>query len=98
MREAAEDSRERGRNIEVEQDRKVIAPAEFLTQRIEHGFALIGEATEDQHPLGGDNFGDLTNFLIIQDEANKLRDLDIIDKNLRLVLRCNDQILLLGQV
>jgi hypothetical protein len=70
--------------------------AQFLTKGVEDCLTISSEATEDQHRLlsnGVDNFAD---FRIIEQQINELRDLDVVDGDLGLLLRGDDQVLLLG--
>src|SRR5262249_39326483 len=57
---------------------------------------LICEATEDQHCLPPDGVNNVANLLVVEQEIDELRDLDIVDRDLRLVPFCDDQVLLFG--
>ena len=86
----------RGWSSEVEQDREVVTLAQLLAYRVEDCLTLIGKATEDQDRLGGDGIDDVANLLVVEQEIDELRDLNVIDGNLGLVPTRNDQVLLLG--
>jgi hypothetical protein len=60
--------------------------AQGLTQSIEHGFALRGEPTEDEHDLAGDGIYDLTDLLIMQHEVEELGHFQIVHRDLRLTI------------
>src|SRR6516225_6122240 len=81
---------------EVKQDWQQITIAQFITQRVEDCLTLIREATENQHHLGSNGVDHVTDFLVMKQEVDELRDLNVIDGNLRLCIFCDDQVLLLG--
>ena len=70
--------------------------AQLLAYGVEDRLTLIGKATQDQHRLGGDGVDDTANLLVVEQEIDELRDLDVIDGDRGLVLMCDDQVLLLG--
>src|SRR3954453_7002089 len=82
--------------VEVEQDRHVAPVAQFLAQSVEDCFALRGETPKDEYCLLSDGVDDVADFRIIQQEIDELRDLDVVDGNLGLVPRRDNQILLLS--
>ena len=84
------------RFVEVEHYRQVVALPQFVPEGIEHLLSLWREAAEDQHYFGSDGMDDVADFLIVQQQVNELRDLNIVDRDLRFALPCNNQILLLS--
>ncbi len=57
---------------------------EFISQGIQDGFPFRGEAAQDEYDLGGDRVDDVADFLIVEQQVNKLCNLDIIYRNDRL--------------
>jgi hypothetical protein len=50
---------------------------------------------EDQHRLGCDRVDHIPDLLVVEQEIDELRDLDVVDRDLGLVRVCDDQVLLL---
>ncbi len=55
-----------GRLLEIEQDRDVVALPEFLADRFENGFTLVGEASEDQHRFLADGVDHVAQLFIVE--------------------------------
>ena len=47
--------------------------------------AISCEATQDQHHLGSDGVDDVADLLVVEQEIDELRDLDVIDGDLGLI-------------
>jgi hypothetical protein len=86
------------RNVEVEQDWQVVMLAQLLTNSVENCFTVSSEATEDQHRFRCDGVDNVADLLVVEQQIDELRDLDVVDSHLGLVLRRDDQVLLLGPV
>ena len=59
-----------------------------------HRFALRREAAEDQHYFRGDCVDDAADLLIVEEQVNELRELDVIDGDLGLIRRGNHEVAL----
>ena len=86
------------RLVEVEDDWEVAALAEFLAQPLQDGDPAFGEPPEQQHALSTDRVDDVAYLLVVEQEIDELRHLDVIDGDLGLVPMCDDQVLLLGSL
>src|SRR3954469_6306706 len=80
---------------EVKDNWKQAPLPQLLPQGIEDRFTLLREAAEDQHRLGGDRVDDVADLLVVEQQVYELRNLDVIDGDLGLVARGDDQVLLL---
>src|SRR5262245_57662438 len=63
--------------IEVEQNGQEVTFAQLLAYSIEHCLTLIRETTQDQNRLGGNGVDHVTNFLVMKQEVDELRDLNV---------------------
>jgi hypothetical protein len=53
---------------------------------------------QQEHAFPSDGIDDVANLLVVQQEIDELRDLDAVDRDLRLAITCDDQVLLLGSL
>ena len=74
-----------GRLVEVEEDRRVVAPSQFLPEGIKHRLALVREAAEDQDDLRGDGVDDVANPFIVEEQIDELGDLKVVDSDVGFV-------------
>ena len=72
--------------VEVEDHRQEAALAEFLAQPLQDGDPAFGEPPKQQHALLPDGVDDVADFLVVEQEVDELRDLDVVDGDLGLVL------------
>ena len=82
--------------VEVEDHRHEAEVAEFLSQPLQDHHPAFSEAAQQEHALLSDGVDDVANLLVVAQEIDELRDLDVIDGNLGLELTCDDQVLLFG--
>src|SRR5262249_14769179 len=78
------------RSAEVEDDGSAIALSQFISEGIEDRFALRRESAKDQHDLGGDSVDHTADVLVVQQQVNELRDLDVISGDIRFTLSSYD--------
>src|SRR5262249_12513857 len=69
--------------------------AQFLLQPLQNLDPTFSEAAQQEHALLSDGIDDIANLLIVQQEIDELRDLNVVDGDGGFVLRCDDQVLLL---
>ena len=53
---------------------------------------------QQEHAFLSDGVDDVANLLVVQQEIDELRDLDVVDRDLGLAITCDDQVLLLGSL
>jgi hypothetical protein len=58
----------------------------------------LGEAAQQEHAFFSDGVDDVANLLVVEQEIDELRDLNVIDGDRGLILICDDQVLLLGSL
>ena len=49
---------------------------------------------QQEHAFLSDGVDDVANLLVVQQEIDELRDLDVVDRDLGLAITCDDQVLL----
>jgi hypothetical protein len=84
--------------VEVKDHRHEAEVAEFLSQPLQDHHPALSEATQQEHALLSDGVDDVANLLVVEQEIDELRDLDVIDGDLGLERRCDDQVLLLSSL
>ncbi len=82
------------RLVEVEDDRQVAAPAEFLPQPLQHDNPAFGEPPKQQHALSTDRVDYVADFLVVEEQVDELSYLDVVDGDRGLACAGNDQVLL----
>src|SRR6266705_6030650 len=68
--------------------------AEVLSECIEDDFAFRREATKNEDSFLGNGVNSVTNFCIIQQQVNKLGNLDIIDRDFWLIRWSDNEVFL----
>jgi hypothetical protein len=76
--------------LKIEQDWQIASLSQLIADSVEDRFAVLREAAEDQDRFGRDGVDDISDLLVVEQEVDELRDLNVIDGDLRLVLRCDD--------
>src|SRR3954466_2334981 len=70
--------------------------AQFLAYGVEDCFALWCEAAQDQHCFPSYRVNNVTDLLVVKQEVNELRNLDVVDGDLGFTKVGDDQVLLLS--
>jgi len=78
------------RFLKVEQDGQVSVSTEFVSQCVQHSFPFRGEATKNEHGFLRNGVDDLTDFLVVQEQVDKLSHLEVINSDGRLIFRDDD--------
>src|SRR5262249_46242593 len=61
---------------------------QFFSQSLRDGDPALCKPTEQEHAFLSDGVDDVANLLVVEQEIDELRDLDVIDGDLRLVPTC----------
>src|SRR6516165_1697833 len=82
--------------VEVENDRQVAAVSEFFPQPLQDLNAALSEAAQQKHAFLSDGVDHVADLLVVEQEMDELRDLNVVDGDLGLIrVPCNDQVMLL---